>query len=984
MTRRRGSLLAAAVVLLLCVAMVALHFMQGTTGANLQTAHTHGNLGAQNLAKAALETALAKWLNELNCSTAYGPGGNAQTLGVLLRLPLPPTGQGVESPLGKDRPLNVSAPAVANGITYSKAALSQDGALPELVERVYGGFIQSWDAEVSCKIERAFQIGPGREYPDWKVAGVEAPWACHPEVGQFLAGAGFPDLQIAFPDEPLLELEIDIKVMGISIMKLKLTDLVDLALESFGVNTSTFSLRKFSLDYIAKKLFGSSYPFSLIIGSVPAVSSIAALWPAGTPLQGVSAEYSEDAGPLCEKYGTLRILAKAKIVFKNGQEMNRTIEARKPFKVADIEPTAPLYSLFIANHANRYIHFNNVGGQFYVNNFDLLQKLKLIGPPTESIFIRSAGVDPGTLEFPGQIRVNYQGPDDKTPIICNVSFLGTLHDCDTFGHTYFQGSFGSDLEMLALRALRGVELPLMFNAKLLMMKGLKEGIIHGTSEPFATMLGNNAWNIQYHSKNPINDLRLGSMANGRHVSQAWLQSYVGANPPRNMPNLDYSKMGKGYFKYAEDSRDAFNTIRSDSSGKLSSAMRTYWRDFRGKLLDGAFNFLPPLPPTKMSVNIIQLGIALAARLVALGISEANVSENHPLIKALETVDCFSEFELPYMGTHVGPFTLPTLGWESNKTHLFGAASLQPTMTRDIEGDVKKRSLKWRMVIVGMLAPHRLPLIPGCPFLIPPIPLPVWETKTEDTRYTYNIPLLRGPKSNDKPWDDKTPIFDPALAVNQVPNLYTPEQYLKKATHYYKTGQEFLADIPRRLIDVPGVGLVLPLDGVNYIAESLGSANAPFVPIDEHGQALADFRVMGKGMIVTGGNAFLGCNLLAINSPIDKTVFSLVVPRGGLAVVPPAGNEYLTIEGAVYTNRGLFIGDSCGLHIKGNWATNFFNKEKMLGHVTVDFVSTRVRSSFNSLHGKFGRFAPERFHVSLTPTWTSWSEKAGWDSGSNTP
>ena len=167
-----------------------------------------------------------------------------------------------------------------------------------------------------------------------------------------------------------------------------------------------------------------------------------------------------------------------------------------------------------------------------------------------------------------------------------------------------------------------------------------------------------------------------------------------------------------------------------------------------------------------------------------GLSDyVSINDGTDVMKELvKKLDCFETWEMPYMGTANELYTLPNLGQGSNKTHLFGYSGMHPTMTKEIEGNVLSQYRQWRMCIVGMYETDKIWI---GPVPIPPIPIPIWKSTTQNYKYGYNLEHFKSLSDDSGRADDDTVhIYDPALPENMVPNLYTCEQYAKKATYYY--------------------------------------------------------------------------------------------------------------------------------------------------------------------------------------------------------
>ncbi len=205
-----------------------------------------------------------------------------------------------------------------------------------------------------------------------------------------------------------------------------------------------------------------------------------------------------------------------------------------------------------------------------------------------------------------------------------------------------------------------------------------------------------------------------------------------------------------------------------------------------------------------------------------------------------------------------------------------------------------------------------------------------------------------------------------MLENAPPNLYSIEQYAKKATYYYPTADDFYRDIPNRLVTENGKDC-LKLNGITYIVDS--------VILPPPGSAT--LYVTGRGGIVTGGNFVLKGNIedpysdeeeRAAGTP--RTVFSLIARAGGI-IYDVTGPAYARIEGSVYTDKGIAVPQNKALKIVGNWVTNAFSKAFSSGDIMVVYTAYKTRSSLCSVHPKTGVYDPERYFISLAPAWESW-------------
>ncbi|MBI3038578.1 hypothetical protein HYY75_05930, partial [bacterium] len=276
---------------------------------------------------------------------------------------------------------------------------------------------------------------------------------------------------------------------------------------------------------------------------------------------------------------------------------------------------------------------------------------------------------------------------------------------------------------------------------------------------------------------------------------------------------------------------------AESDGALSEKEKKDGEKQKGSTLDGLRSMIPIvelniLPPMDFGGSVFSIPL-------------------HGLpspIPGVNITDAWSKWEWPFMGTGWYQFTLPTTGIGDNVTHFFGSACLFPTMTREVEGFVLKRYRQWNLLVVSWpMAPiplgNQIP-VPWPPLLILPFPIPLWHTHEITSKYDYNLWVFKTPKDESgvsTENDLEVKVYDPAIQENSPPNLYSLEQYAKKATYYYPTSADFIADIPNRLITENGK-TCFKLNGVNFIADSI---TLPPPGSDT-------FFISGKGAIVTGG------------------------------------------------------------------------------------------------------------------------------------
>ncbi|MDP7422853.1 MAG: hypothetical protein QGH40_13310, partial [bacterium] len=310
----------------------------------------------------------------------------------------------------------------------------------------------------------------------------------------------------------------------------------------------------------------------------------------------------------------------------------------------------------------------------------------------------------------------------------------------------------------------------------------------------------------------------------------------------------------------------------------------------------------------------------------------------------------SNIDFPGMRNVIPTFgTWPNYGWlpvpdqmgPEAKTYLFGQMFLYPTMSRKIEGRITKEVLELRVGI--------------CMFTIPVIgfPIPLWKTKIIDDDYdfTFCSGLLR-PKEMQAPakWESKTAHnWDGKLANNAPENLYSKEQYIKKASLYYQSEDDFLADFnDGRFSDADGNFVI---EGIIYIHAEDGQ----FITIPPGGDTL---KVRGRGAIVTPGDIRITGSVKHIDDPFP-TVFSLISLDGGIAV---DGAEGAIVEACLFAKERFKT--NCKFTLLGNLAVDAFDKKEIGDDFFLRYKSSNCRTSLESIKFGSGKYDPRRYHVSI--------------------
>ncbi|MBU1108682.1 MAG: hypothetical protein KKB51_18545 [Candidatus Riflebacteria bacterium] len=513
-------------------------------------------------------------------------------------------------------------------------------------------------------------------------------------------------------------------------------------------------------------------------------------------------------------------------------------------------------------------------------------------------------------EFPGLVRVN-----GTNPMEVNVAFIGNP-----------AGPMDYPKDSGLLRAARGAEWLMMLdnNIKAVYAKGDKY-----------TQVSNKQ--IAYvEPKTPVSDSAKGEAPVGGSNPSTTTGS---SDPVTSESAAPATENPKSFMSAGKDA--VSNFVKSAFSGVLK------------------VNVTPNT--TKFGLSMFQLPLHFLGSDVLGG-----------SIGPFKIKDPMSKWEWPMAGVGFRYYRVPFPTPSRTVTHLFGDSSLFPTLTREIEGYVLKAYRQWHFCMMSY-PPGPIPLgnqiLTPWGFMILPIPFPLWHTHDISDKYGFNLAILKSPKNDSGEVDTNTNSYNPAFMENAPPNLYSPEQYAKKAVYYYPTAQDFYDDIPNRLKDENGKKC-LNLNGITYIADSI---TLPAPGVAE--MAGDTFYVTGRGGIVVGGNikleghvkdAYTGEEERAAGTP--RTVFSLICRKGGLLI--ESGPENIEFEGSLYTDKGIAINGGRSILIMGNWITNKFSKAPAQGDIRIEYTAYKTRSSMTSLNPTYGVYDPERYIVSLAPGYAS--------------
>jgi len=293
----------------------------------------------------------------------------------------------------------------------------------------------------------------------------------------------------------------------------------------------------------------------------------------------------------------------------------------------------------------------------------------------------------------------------------------------------------------------------------------------------------------------------------------------------------------------------------------------------------------------------------------------------------------------------------------NKTYFFGDFHCEFPLSFRVEGNLWKRFSRVKMPMIRLFIP--LNWLFGCPnvdITLPPLP---FQTNIVEPYGFCAYPPLEKENGEVDP-DAMAKEWDPKEARNMPANVYSPMQYLKKASYYYATTNDFSRDIENRSteMEVPGVGkkMVFNCDGVTFVEGT-------------DGQGLFfrnDLYVCGRGIIVAAGNIHLK-SIRRVDPPTGAPTMLSIIARNG-AIVNSGKN---IIEACLYGDRGVINPFYGSMKIYGNLVVNQFNRNDCKGQVHVHYESNRTHSSLISYFKDVAKYDPSRYHVTFSKKWRAY-------------
>ena len=225
----------------------------------------------------------------------------------------------------------------------------------------------------------------------------------------------------------------------------------------------------------------------------------------------------------------------------------------------------------------------------------------------------------------------------------------------------------------------------------------------------------------------------------------------------------------------------------------------------------------------------------------------------------------------------------------------------------------------------------------------------FEDKGDDTTTYEPAPYgMQGHESfkPDEPWKSNDDFrYMPA-------NCYDALQYAKKATRYYETAGEFLADMNK---NIANGGLknsnVVELNGVFYIKS--GVLNLP------------DFTYQGNGLIVSArSNIVINGNIKRVANPDGSNSTLGIIARTGKIAFAKAGCE---VHASCFSNNSP---SSPGqrFSVYGNLVTNDFVRY-WCTDIDIFYDNTLTSVTPLATLRKAGKFEPKRYVVAFADNWS---------------
>ncbi len=273
-----------------------------------------------------------------------------------------------------------------------------------------------------------------------------------------------------------------------------------------------------------------------------------------------------------------------------------------------------------------------------------------------------------------------------------------------------------------------------------------------------------------------------------------------------------------------------------------------------------------------------------------------------------------------------------------RTLLFGNFHLEFPMSMRVEGYLKKVYTHINLLLVKIY----IPPIPIIGFLGMDIPIPWFWAKAKKEPYGF---CQWPPYESD---DEGKAAWNPNKEFNLPSNVYSPTQYLKKASYFYASSRDFENDIENRTIIHNGKETFI-CDGVTFVNDNLWLTKP--------------LHVMGRGIIVSAANVHLNAEITREDKDANgnNTVFSIVARNG--AIINHYGKR--KVYACLYGDKGLINPIGANLSVYGNLVVNRFNRKDCQGDLHVYYQSSHCRSSLLSMIRPVAKWDPTRYYVTLS-------------------
>jgi hypothetical protein len=326
-------------------------------------------------------------------------------------------------------------------------------------------------------------------------------------------------------------------------------------------------------------------------------------------------------------------------------------------------------------------------------------------------------------------------------------------------------------------------------------------------------------------------------------------------------------------------------------------------------------------------------------------------ESPPPLSILSPLRPVPHFDWPWLTDSKVWFPVPKV---YNQTLLFGDFHVEFPLSLRVEGNLWKKFSRMRLHMIRIFIPLNWFFgAPNIDFTLPPVPM---NTTVVEPYGFCSYPPMENQNHQADPERMKT-AWNPDDPTNLPENIYSPYQYIKKASYYYKTTSDFADDVENRsaFVDL-GTGKlekVFLCDGVSFVENT-----------DGQGLFLPDLKVLGRGVIVAAGNIHLTGDIQRVEPPNAPLSMLSIVARNGAIL----NKSERSVEACLYADRGLMMPIYAKLKVYGNLVINQFNRKACQGTLDVHYESNRCHSSIMSYFKDISKYDPTRYQANISKKW----------------